>query len=65
MNFEKGALNKIYSFLSTRKHGCIICMIYDQVVVKKYLYLTHNVKFNMKNEEIGIIDQHMNATCQM
>jgi hypothetical protein len=24
-----------------------------------------NTQFSMKNEEIGIIDQHMNATCQM
>jgi len=32
---------------------------------KKNLYLTHNVKFNMKNEIFWIIDQHMNATCQM
>jgi hypothetical protein len=34
-------------------------------MIKKYLYLTHNVNLGMKNEEIEIVDQHMNITCQM
>jgi hypothetical protein len=47
-------------------YGCIIYIIYDQVVIRIYLYLTHNVKLNMKNESFRkCIDRHMNETCQM
>jgi hypothetical protein len=32
---------------------------------QKYLYLTPNGKFSMKNTKFRIINQHMNVTCHM
>jgi hypothetical protein len=37
----------------------------DQNVIICFLYLAHNCKLNKKNLKSKIINQHMNATCQM
>jgi hypothetical protein len=38
--------------------------IFDQGLIK-YLDIIHNYTLNMKNENFGIINQHMNVTCHM
>jgi hypothetical protein len=42
-----------------------MCMIKDQYVVKKYLYIAQVVNWVLKNMKFKTIYQHMNATCQM
>jgi hypothetical protein len=37
----------------------------NQKEIEKNLYLSHNYKLGMKNENFGFINQQMNATCQM
>jgi hypothetical protein len=47
--FWKCDLNKSYSYLFDNRHECIIYMIWNQFVVKMYLYLTCNVKLGIQN----------------
>lgn len=52
--------NKFYPFLCGKEHECTLNMIYDQDVIRKYWYLAHNDKLNMKNIIFNIINQHTN-----
>ncbi len=55
--------NKNCSYLCDRTHEYIY--IYNQFVVKTYLYLTCNVKLNIQNTKKLIINQHKNDTCHV
>jgi hypothetical protein len=53
--FENISSTKVIH-LYDRKHECIIYMMYDQCIVKRYLNLEHNSKLGVKNAKFGLID---------
>jgi hypothetical protein len=60
MDFENVTFNKSYSYLCNKRHECIIYMMYNQFVVKTYIYITCNVKLGIQNTKKMIISQHRN-----
>jgi hypothetical protein len=52
--------NKItYSFSCNNEFGCIIYIMYVEVIIQKISNLKHSFKLNAKNTKIGLMNQHM------
>jgi hypothetical protein len=57
MDFENVTLAKVVHIYVIED---IIYVIYNQFLVKKYLYITCNVKLGIQNANFKIISQHKN-----
>jgi hypothetical protein len=57
--FKKCVINKRYPFIYDLEHECIIDIMYDQGVIKRYVNTTHSCKLCVKNGNFRIINQCM------